>query len=394
MTVTAPRRGTKPRAQTRVEQARHRVLFLADHLGPDDGGRSGVHGVTTYLLDVLPPLKACGNEVGACFLRHANPVAEKLRAAGVEVSFLETHRFDPFVIKQIDELVQRRRYGILHCTQFRASLAARALARRRRGIKVALHVHDLNVPPTSLRWLHRALATPDDLGVCVSAAAADVAVHGYHVRPDRVRVVHTGIATDAFEPLGAAERAQVRRELGIPSKAPVLCLVARFSRVKGHREMIRIFGSVVRLHPDAVLLLIGDGPERPACERLIAQLELGDRVRLLGYRTDPARWLASADVAVVPSRSEGLCRAAIEANLCGLPAVAFDVGGVREALPDPVCGELVPPGNEPAFAAAIERALARAVVPLGDLRIRLARERFGVASHLRALVSCYDELRS
>ena len=393
MTLSASWHGAKLRAQTRSEHARpHRVLFLADHLGPDHGGRSGVHGVTTYLLDVLPPLKACGNEVGACFLRHPNPAAEKLRAAGVEVSFLETARLDPFVVKRIDELVQRRGYGILHCTQLRASLAARALARRR-GVKVALHMHDLNMPPRWLRFAHRLLAAPDDLAICVSAAAAEVAVRGYHVRPDRVRVVHTGIATGAFAPLAAAERARIRREVGIPSNAPVVCLVGRFGRVKGHRTMIGIFHALVRRRPDAVLLLIGDGPERAACERLIEELRLADRVRLLGYRGDVARWLAAADVAVVPSKSEGLCRAAIEANLCGIPAVAFDVGGVREALPDPVCGELVPAGDQPAFTAAIERALDGAVVPLGDLRVRLARERFGVAGHLRALAACYDELR-
>ena len=393
MTVTAPLRGAKFQAHARTEPAPHRILFLADHLGPDDGGRSGVHGVTTYLLDVLPPLKAAGNEVGACFLRHPNPAAETLRAAGVEVSFLQTHRFDPFVIDQIDELVQRHGYGILHCTQFRASLAARALARRRRGIKVALHMHDLNMPPKPMRWLHHMLAAPDDVAVCVSAAAADVAVRGYHVRADRVRVVYTGIATEAFAPLAAAERAQIRQELGVPAKAPVLCLVGRFGLVKGHREMIGIFRLVVRRHPDAVLLMIGDGPERPGCERLIAELGLGDRVRLLGYRSDVARWLAASDVAVVPSRSEGLCRAAIEANMCGVPAVAFDVGGVREALSDPVCGELVPAGDKVAFATAIDRALGGAVVPLGDRRIRLARERFGVADHLRALLTCYDELQ-
>lgn len=393
MRLTAPESAVRPHAQMRGQHARQRILFLADHLGPDDGGRSGVHGVTTYLLDVLPQLKACGYEIGACFLRHANPAAERLRAAGIEVSFLETQRFDPFVVRQIDELVQQRRYGILHCTQFRASLAARALARRRPGLKVALHMHDLNMPPKSVRWLHGLLARADDLAVCVSSAAGDVAVRGYYVQPDRVRVVHTGIATDAFEPLGAAERAEIRRELEIPPKAPILCLVGRFGRVKGHRTMLEIFRLVVRSRPDAVLLLIGDGPERPACERMAAELELAGRVRFLGYRSDVARWLAAADVAVVPSRSEGLCRAAIEANLCGIPAVAFDVGGVREALPDAVCGELVPAGNQAAFAAAIERALDGAVVPLGDLRVRLARERFGVAGHLRSLLACYDELQ-
>jgi glycosyltransferase involved in cell wall biosynthesis len=158
--------------------------------------------------------------------------------------------------------------------------------------------------------------------------------------------------------------------------------------------MIGMFRSVVRRHSDAVLMLLGDGPERAACQHLTAELELSDRVRFLGYRHDVARWLAAADVVVAPSKSEGLSRAAIEANLCGLPAVAFAVGGLREALPDAICGELVPPGDERGFVDAIERALERSLVPVADIRVRLARARFGIEDHARALTSCYDELRS
>ncbi|RPI64432.1 MAG: glycosyltransferase, partial [Lysobacterales bacterium] len=187
---------------------------------------------------------------------------------------------------------------------------------------------------------------------------------------------------------------EVRRELRVSSEAPVLCLAGRFHPVKGHREMIDIFSLLLRRRPDSVLMMLGDGPARATCERVIAERGIADSVRLLGYRNDVARWLGAADVVVVPSRSEGLCRAAIEGNLCGLPAVAYDVGGLSEALPDPVCGWLVPAGEEQRFVTAIERALESGIVTATHERVRAARERFGLVEHVQRLTDCYDALEA
>ena len=373
-----------------ASRTRHRVLFLADHLGQDHREDS-IHGVATYLRDVLPVLKMLGNDVAACFLRAPHPIGELLRDAGVKVLFLSSKRFDPFVLSQIGRLVREGHFQILHCTQFRASLAGRALARMTPGLKTVLHQHDLLLPPPPVRWLNRRLAGAEDLGICVSWAAGDVAMRGYGIRADRVRVLHTGIDAEVFRPLSREERIRRRQELRVPFGAPLLCLVARFDRIKGHREMIGIFRLLLRKYPKATLMLIGDGPERAACERLVDELGLSARFRFLGYRSDVARWLGAADVAVVPSKSEGLCRAAIEANLCGLPAVAYDVGGLPEALPDHDCGELVPAGDRPGFVDAIERSLLSGVKPEGHVRVQRARERFGLLEHVRALAACYDE---
>src|SRR5690606_15574734 len=131
------------------------VLFLADHLGLPSGC---VHGVTTYLLDVLPSLKAGGVEVAACFLKAAHPAARSLREHGIPVHFLETRRFNPFVVRRVGEIVRGGGYRVLHCTQYRASIVGRALARGNRALRTVLHVHDLNVPPSPVRMLNRALA--------------------------------------------------------------------------------------------------------------------------------------------------------------------------------------------------------------------------------------------
>lgn len=380
-----------PRLHPARRQTR-RVLFLADHLGMPDGG---VHGVTTYLLDVLPALLASGVEVGACFLREEHAAAESLRAGGIRVRFLHSGRFDLLVAREVADLVHREGWNILHCTQFRASIISRAVARMRPHLSAVLHIHDLTIPPPVVRLLNRVLANPKDLGLCVSTAAREVAIRGYGIRPGRVRVLYTGIDGARFRPLSQVDRIAIRRELNLPVDAPLLCLVGRFQPVKGQRDMLRIFQRIVGHRPDCVLLLVGSGPDRAVCEQRAEQRQLQRNVRFVGYRHDVHRLMAAADVAVVPSRSEGLSRFAIEANFCGVPVVAFDSGGIADVLVDPVCGELVPPGDDRAFSDAVLRALQRSRSPsFAHARSHSARDRFGLAGHVDALRSCYDALET
>ena len=117
-------------------------------------------------------------------------------------------------------------------------------------------------------------------------------------------------------------------------------------------------------------------------EALLRQSGLGDRLRLLGYRTDISDLMAAADLFVLPSRFEGLPMSVIEAMLCGLPVVAADVRGPAEQVVPEVTGLLVPPGDTPALAAALRRLAADAAL----------RERMGAAGRQRA-VERYDEAK-
>jgi glycosyltransferase involved in cell wall biosynthesis len=99
------------------------------------------------------------------------------------------------------------------------------------------------------------------------------------------------------------------------------------------------------------------------------RLLAGERVRFLGYQTDPAPTLARAGIFVLSSRSEGFPRSVLEAMRAGLPVVATNVGGVPEAVVNGVNGLLVPPGDPGALAASLERLLDD-----GELRKRMGAE--------------------
>ena len=147
-------------------------------------------------------------------------------------------------------------------------------------------------------------------------------------------------------------------------------------RLRAPKDFITLARALARLEPGSFRAsLVGDGPDRSMIEAELEQLGLGDRVRLLGDRSDVPRLLAAADVFVCSSRSEGMPVSIIEAMAVGLPVVASAVGGVPEMVDDERTGLLVAPGA----AAALADALARLI---GD---RTLREQMGRAGRKDAL---------
>lgn len=137
------------------------------------------------------------------------------------------------------------------------------------------------------------------------------------------------------------------------SDKPVWAMVAALRPDKNHVDLIRAWKEVVAVHPDATLLIIGDGPSRGDIEKAIAETGVAESVQLLGRRDDVPDLLRTVDGVVSASVDEALPTALIEAGASGLPVVATDAGGTREIAIDGVTGRLVPLRDVPALAAAL-----------------------------------------
>jgi glycosyltransferase involved in cell wall biosynthesis len=161
----------------------------------------------------------------------------------------------------------------------------------------------------------------------------------------KITVVYNGLPEAAF-----AEHAPA----SIQTSHPILLCVANLRVYKGHRHLLQAVGQLQARGRPCTLLLAGDGAERQALERQASWL--GIDVRFLGPSGNIGSLLACADVVVLPSLSEGMSNAVMEAMAAGRPIVATRVGGTPELLGDR--GVLVPPGNAPVLAAAIEDLLA------------------------------------
>ncbi len=362
------------------------VMVLADHIGYADGVR---HGVTTYLVHVLPALAAAGVDLTVCFLRAPHAAAADLRACGIHPVFFDARKWDPAVVLRVAALARRSGVRLLHATGVKGTLVARVAARLV-GARTLLHVHDLNDPGVALSVVQRLLAQPTDAAVCVSEAVRELAVSRYRVPPERVRVARNGIPLEMLRGAGAAARHRVLGELGIEPGRPVLAVIGRMHPVKGHRALIAMLPEIVRSCPRALLLVIGDGPERAACERLAQSLGVSEHVRFLGRRGDVPRLLAAIDLVLMPSRSEGLGLAAIEAVAAGRPVIAFAAGGLPEVVRDGVNGRLVPPGDCQAFGGAVIETLRDPGRRLSYARgAASSAQRFGIQAHVRRLIACY-----
>src|SRR6478736_2931589 len=136
----------------------------------------------------------------------------------------------------------------------------------------------------------------------------------------------------------------------------VLLNVAMFRPEKNQRELIEICARLPG-YVDWQLWLAGDGPARKKCERLAHDLGLAGRVKFLGYQPEPTPLYLAADLALLASRSESLSNYLIEAQLHGVPAVAYDVVGVGECFAPDKSGFLIPNQDQTAFVNALDRLI-------------------------------------
>jgi glycosyltransferase involved in cell wall biosynthesis len=226
----------------------------------------------------------------------------------------------------------------------------------------------------------------------VSAATAEFAVSWQGFAPSQVTVWHNSVDLARFQPASNGERAAARASLALPLDVPVATVVARLDDVKGVDLLLEAWPSVVGQVPTARLLVVGEGPLRDDLVAQLASHGLQDSVDFLGYRDDVPHVLHASDLLVLPSRSEGMPLAALEAFGCGLPVVAHAVGGVPELVVDGLNGRLVPP-RPAALAAALSDVLSDVVQREGLARgARSSVENLGVNAYAERMERLYREL--
>jgi glycosyltransferase involved in cell wall biosynthesis len=192
------------------------------------------------------------------------------------------------------------------------------------------------------------------------------------------RIVTIPNAVDPDRVLVSGDPSAVRQRLGIRPSAPLFLSVGALSWEKDPPTLLRVAVQVLRRMPDAVYVVVGDGPLRSRMETEVSSLGLSDRVRMLGVRSDAPDLLSIADAVLFASRPdgmEGLPGALIEAGMVCTPCVAYDVAGVSDVVVDGLTGRVATWGDEGALCDAMLEVLEDAA----------ARERMGAAARQRCL---------
>ncbi|WP_438039288.1 glycosyltransferase [Sorangium sp. So ce128] len=309
-------------------------------------------GAEQVVVDLAASQRAAGHDVLAVAIAEDpdGPRAEQLRRRGVEVHLVpKCPGFDATITARLAALFATKGVTLVHAHNH-LSLIYAAPAGWLHRVPVIHTKHGVSQDMQGRSWLRRAASAFVDAHVAVSQPTAAVVLGRREVDPPKLHVVVNGIDLSRFAPDPAA-RARVRAELAIPRDAWVVGSVGRLSPVKNHALLVR--AAATSLPRNGRVLLVGEGAERGRLDALARELGVSERVLFAGERHDVPALLAALDVFALPSLSEGLPLALLEAMAAGLPAVATDVGGVSTVLVHGETGYLVPSDEVAPLAARL-----------------------------------------
>ncbi len=314
-------------------------------------------GAETQLVRLATRLKARGWEVRVISLMPPKAYVKELEAAGIPVASLGIRRKvpDPRPIIRLARLSRAWQPQVVHSHMVHANLLAR-LVRPLGSVPVLIcSARNVNEGGRLRELIYRLTDPLCDLTTQVSQAGLERYVRVGAVSRHKIRYVPNGVDTARFKPDPEACRA-LRKELDVGGSS-VWVAVGRFDPQKDYPNMLRAFARVAQESPEAVLLIAGDGPLRPATEELAQELSIANRVRFLGIRRDIPQLMNAADAYVMSSAWEGMPNVLLEASATGLPIIATNVGGNREVVVDGKTGFLVLPKDPKALAQAMLRLM-------------------------------------
>ena len=187
-----------------------------------------------------------------------------------------------------------------------------------------------------------------------------------------------------------------REELDLHQDARAIIHVGSFKHCKNHDGILRVFQKVVNLVPSAVLVLVGDGQRKPEIESQIRKLGLENHIRMPGWRRDATALLQSSDLFFFPSHHEGLSIAMMEASAVGLPIVASNIPGNREATDDGDSARLHDVPDVDGMARSIITLLRDSTQRrlLGERARAIYERTFSIEASVDRLATLYDRVLS
>lgn len=309
------------------------------------------------------------------------------------VSIPDSGFWDWRVVRELLRACREHRVSIWHGHDYKTNALGLLLRR----------FHRMRLVTTAHGWVQQTSRTPlyyrvdrwclprYERVVCVSTDLYD-ACAAAGVPKQRLVLLDNGIDTADY-----ARRRTVREAkglLGFPAASQLIGAVGRLSGEKAFDVLIRAVHALLKTGRDVRLVIVGEGGERAALERLVAELGLADRVTLAGWQTDVRGYFEAMDAFALSSLREGLPNVLLEAMALEVPVVATRVNGVPRLVQDGENGLLVEAGDPIPLAAALDRLLGDGAL---QARFRAAgREtvegRFSFAERIRKLAAVYEEL--
>jgi glycosyltransferase involved in cell wall biosynthesis len=317
-------------------------------------------------------------------------LARQLYGSGVAIEHFRVDRpVSSSCARTLTDGLRRHSIDVVHSHEFSMAVYG-AWASWRTSIPHVITMHGSTYYARRLRRrlaLRAAIGT-SGLTVAVSNQLADTISRDLRVPRSKLRMVPNGVRCES------ARNPTLRAELDLTPTDRLLVSVGNLYPVKGHQYLIAAMALIRAAHPSVHLAIAGRGDRADALLSQARELGVADRIHLLGLRSDISSILADADIFVMPSLSEGLPLALLEAMVAGCPIIASDVGEIGDALGQGECGVLVTAGNAAHLASALDRLLRdrTRATELGRRASARARAEYDVASMVLRYVDGYTKL--
>ncbi len=291
-----------------------------------------------------------------------NAFVDAVRHAGIPLHIIhESSPMDFRAVRQMKDLVRAWKPDIIQSHNFKAHFLVRfsGLHRKSRWIAFQHGYTWTDLKNRIYNQFDRWSLPAADRVVTVCKPFAEYLI-GRGVSAERITVQHNSV-----KPFISSSREimdSLRQELNIHSTDRVLLTVGRLSREKGHRDLLEALPLLKSDSGRLLLVIVGDGHERPDLQAQAQGLGIANRVIFAGHRADVSGFYGIADVVVLPSHSEGSPNVLLEAFSAGVPTVATRVGGIPEIAKDQISALIVEPNNPRSLAAGIQEVLDNSVL--------------------------------
>lgn len=344
-----------------------------------------IGGAEQFVLDLCRRFDRTQFEVNVVAVVRGGPLRSEFHDAGIPTDVIgKTTKLGISTIRTLTEFLRMPKPDIVHTHLFGGDTWGRIAAIRAGVSHIVSTEHNVNLDEGFVkRIVKRQLANHTDRIIAVSDAVRSYSVLVEHLSPGKVFVIPNGVDLNQFRPQPRTPHEGVR-----------FMSIGRLVRQKGFDILLDAFAICREALPNATLTIVGDGPLRPHLEDQARTYHIADRITFLGFRRDLADLYQRADIAVFPSRWEGLGIAAIEASACGLPVIASAVGGLQEVVRDHETGILVPPCDPKALAdACIDLARSRtSQVLFGHAARRHVERNFDITKTVKKYEEMYRNL--
>lgn len=354
----------------------------------------GWGGAEKLMADIALRLPSERFDCHVVSLKGDGPVGAVLRNAGIRVVPLGGgHPWQVF--QQLRKHVSFEVPDIIHSHLLKANLLGAVIPGSHKRI---WHVHNTSEQMGSFwRFLEGRLIQRSNGVIAVSEAVGRGLSLRLPALSERLRVIPNGIEPKRFSALLPTDRDKERKRWGLAPDAPVLGYVGRLEeKTKKLTHLIEAFSYLKKSQPKAILLIVGDGPDKKMLNSFVISKGLSKAVLFVGAQQIVEKLYPLMDVYVQPSISEGFGIAILEAMASGVPVVATLTGGIPEVVTDRNTGILVPPGNPLNLAKAMEALLSDPDLArtLGNSGREKARNLFDIQGVLEKIESLYEAVLS